>query len=270
MQFLLTQINIYPVKSLGGISLGQAIAGERGFQYDRRWMITDTGNVFITQREVHSMALIRTALSADGIVLYKKDNAEDAITIPYEIAEGEAVQATIWNDICTALHYNKHADEWLSDALSFNCKLLFMPEYSGRLVDPKFASGNEPVSFADGYPYLIIGENSLQDLNNRLEEALPMNRFRPNLVFSGGQAFCEDKWHKITIGNVEFCALKPCSRCQITTINQDTGMSSKEPLKTLATFRQVNNNILFGMNLIAVTKGEVKVGDYIYAIPENE
>ncbi len=263
MQQLITQINIYPVKSLGGISVNHAVTTARGFQYDRRWMITDDNNVFITQREVHAMALIRTAFNPDGILLYQKENPANCITIPYEIAEGESVQTTIWNDKCTAIHYNKRADEWLTEALSFKCKLLYMPDYSNRPVNPIYAKENEQVSFADGYPYLIIGENSLQDLNNRLEEPLPMNRFRPNLVFSGGNAFCEDNWHDINIGNIKFRALKPCMRCQITTINQENGVPSKEPLKTLATFRQVNNNILFGMNLLAVTAGEIKVGDAI-------
>jgi uncharacterized protein YcbX len=117
------------------------------------------------------------------------------------------------------------------------------------------------VSLADGYPFLIIGEESLHNLNARLEEKIEMRRFRPNFVFKGGKAFNEDTWSNFTIGNISFIGVKPCARCQLTTVDPDTGKKGVEPIKTLATFRASNNKILFGQNLVALTEGEIKVGD---------
>jgi uncharacterized protein YcbX len=135
-----------------------------------------------------------------------------------------------------------------------------MPDSTKRIVAAEYAN-NKLVGFADGYPFLIIGEESLNDLNNRLEEPLPMNRFRTNFVFSGGKSFDEDNWKTIRIGDLVFHSVKPCARCVITTINQNTGIKDKEPLKTLAAFRQKDNKVMFGMNLVADGTGNVKVGD---------
>ena len=152
---------------------------------------------------------------------------------------------------------------WFSDFLGFDVKLVLMPASSSRKVDPDYAINGESVSFADGMPYLILGQSSLDELNSRLEVAVKMNRFRPNLVFSGGRAFFEDEIKKIKIGLVDFQIVKPCARCVLTTIDQDTGMQGKEPLKTLATYRTINNNVLFGQNAIALNSGSVKVGDQV-------
>ena len=138
-----------------------------------------------------------------------------------------------------------------------------MPDESFRRVSPKYSSNNEIVSFADAYPFLIIGQQSLNDLNSRLEEKVPMNRFRPNFVFDGGEPFDEDKWKKFKIGDIIFEAVKPCSRCVTTTINQETGEMKQEPLKTLSQYRTKDNNVYFGQNLIHNKAGKVAVGDSI-------
>src|SRR5690606_28095292 len=129
-----------------------------------------------------------------------------------------------------------------------------------RPVDKKYAVNQETVSFADAMPYLIIGQRSLDDLNDKLQEPLPMNRFRPNLVFSGGEAFAEDSWERVRIGECTFKVTKPCARCVLTTVDQETGNTGKEPLKTLATYRSVDKKVLFGQNMIALTTGTVKIG----------
>ena len=144
-----------------------------------------------------------------------------------------------------------------------------MRDETQRLVDRAFAADNEIVSFADAYPFLIIGQSSLDDLNNRLKEKLPMNRFRPNFVFSGGEPFSEDKWKKIRIGEVVFHFVKPCSRCVTTTVNQDTAEKKEEPLKTLSTYRRVNNKIYFGQNLLHDGNGILKVGDEIEILEQK-
>jgi len=168
----------------------------------------------------------------------------------------------IWEDVVIGEFYNHEIDEWFSDILGIKCRLVKMPESTKRIVDTTYAK-NKIVSFADGYPFLIIGQASLDDLNSRLEKPLPMNRFRTNFVFTGGKPFEEDNWKKFKIGNVIFQAVKPCARCVITTTNQDTAERLYEPLLTLSKYRKTNNKVNFGMNLICESTGEVMIGDKI-------
>jgi len=258
----LTQINIYPIKSLGGISLQSATVEERGLQYDRRWMLVDEQNKFITQRLHPKMALLKVEINNDLLTIKHKQNKLSPLTIPLLPYDDEEINVQIWKDNVTALKYSHDANDWFTEAIDFKCQLVYMPDSTKRKVDPKYAK-NKMVSFADGYPFLIIGEESLNDLNERLEEPLPMTRFRTNFVFGGGKPFDEDNWKTIKIGNMVFHSTKSCSRCVITTINQNTGITGKEPLKTLATFRQKDNKVMFGMNLIADGFGKVTVGDEI-------
>jgi len=258
----LTQINIYPIKSLGGISLQSSTVEERGLQYDRRWMLVDEQNKFITQRLHPKMALLKVEINNDLLTIKHKQNKLSPLTIlplPYD---DEAINVQIWKDNVTALKYSNDANDWFTEAISFKCSLVYMPNSTNRKVDPKYAN-NKSVGFADGYPFLIIGEESLNDLNKRLAEPLPMSRFRTNFVFNGGIPFDEDYWKTINIGNMVFHSTKPCPRCVITTIDQNTGVKGKEPLKTLAAFRQIDNNVMFGMNLVAEGTGNVYVGDEI-------
>jgi len=262
INYNLTQINIYPIKSLGGISLQSSLVEERGLQYDRRWMLVDEQNMFFTQRLHPKMALLRVEINNDLLTIKHKQNKFSPLTIhpmPYDVEE---VNVQIWEDNVTALKYNNDVNDWFSEAIGIKCCLVYMPDSTKRKVDPKYAN-NKMVGFADGYPFLIIGEESLNDLNKRLEEPLPMIRFRTNFVFSGGKPFDEDNWKTIKIGNMVFHSTKSCPRCVITTINQDTGTKGKEPLKTLATFRQKDNKVMFGMNLVAERTGMVSVGDEI-------
>jgi uncharacterized protein YcbX len=146
--------------------------------------------------------------------------------------------------------------------------MVYQPFESKRLIDQKYAKENELVSFADGYPFLIIGQSSLDDLNLRLDEPLPMNRFRPNIVFTGGEPYQEDKMNRFKVANIAFYGVKPCARCVITTTNQETSERLAEPLKTLATYRKFENKVLFGMNLLNEGWGEIRVGDKIEIIAE--
>lgn len=260
--YKLTQINIYPIKSLGGISLQSAIVEERGLQYDRRWMLVDEQNMFITQRLHPKMALLEVEISNGLFTIKHKQNKFSPLTIPPVPYDDVEVKVQIWKDNVTALKYSSDINNWFTEAIGFKCSLVYMPDSTKRKVDPEYAN-NKLVGFADGYPFLIIGEESLNDLNKRLEGGLPMNRFRTNFAFSGGKAFDEDNWKTIKIGDIVFHSLKPCPRCVITTIDQNTGMKGKEPLKTLAAFRQKDNNVMFGMNLVAEEIGKVNVGDEV-------
>ncbi len=259
----LSEIFIYPVKSMGGVSIKTSLITDRGLQYDRRWLIVDENNVFITQRTLPEMSLLSTSIKKGLIQIKHKTKNFGQITFPTEINEGESLKVRIWKDTCAAIHYNADSDNWLSDILKIKCRLVYMPDTTKRTVDKSFAFNNELVSFADGFPFLIIGQSSLNDLNRKLKTPVPINRFRPNFVFSGGVPFEEDNLKKIKIGDVMFSVVKPCARCVITTTDQDTSVRNKEPLLTLNGYRRVNNKVLFGQNLIHHNLGLISVGDEI-------
>ncbi len=268
-------IYIYPIKSLKGISLESSVVEKRGLKFDRRWMLVDENGDFFTQREFPKMATISTEVKENGLQVSAENF--DELIIPFESKENETAKVRVWKSVCDALVAENFVNEWFSEVLQTTCKLVYMPENSERSVNKLFDKNNDIVSFADGYPLLVIGENSLNDLNERLEEKLPMNRFRPNLVVSGSAPFAEDFWEKIKIGDTVFRSSKPCARCVLTTVDQKRGVfTGKEPLKTLATFRMAKDvfpenyaeldlektAVLFGQNLIAENFGkELKIGD---------
>lgn len=261
----LSEIFVYPIKSLGGISLQAAEVEDRGLRYDRRWMLVDGKGHFLTQRKHAQMALLQVSLQEDGLLVSHKQGLLEPLYIPFEeehVRQNE-LQVTVWEDTVQALEVNASTSAWFSKALGMPARLVRMPQESHRLVDPDYAAHGELVSFADGYPFLIIGQASLGDLNSRLEAPVPMNRFRPNFVFRGGLPFEEDSWKSFSIGGLTFHAVKPCARCVLTTIDQQTAEKGAEPLRTLASYRLVNNKVMFGQNLLHTGTGPVQVGDRI-------
>lgn len=284
----ISEINIYPIKSLKGISRDSAVVEERGLRYDRRWMLTTPDGVFFTQREFPQMAAISVEVESGGLRVSCEKTG--ALHIPFEPDRGERKPVTIWQSLCDGLVYYGPVSEWFSDAIGTDCRLVHMPDNSRRNLNPRFDRGNDIVSFADGYPLMMLGEASLAELNERIAEnaehreeyfePLPMNRFRPNLVVSDSDAFAEDNWQRIRIGGeAMFRSTKPCERCVITTVDQSKGeFTGKEPLRTLATFRKAKNiipnrceqlgvdpnGVLFGQNLIAETPGAtITAGDEV-------
>jgi len=260
--YKLSEINIYPIKSLSGISLQSSEIEERGLKYDRRWVLVDETNTFFTQRDFPEMALINVVLEKDGLKLNYKMKDFGYLFIPFEFEHTKTDKVVIWEDKVIGEFYNKQIDNWFSDVIGIKCHLIKMPESTKRIVDRKYAE-DKIVSFADGYPFMIIGQASLDDLNSRMDIPLPMNRFRTNFVFTGGRPFEEDGWKKFKIGDVIFEAVKPCARCVITTTDQETAERFKEPLLTLSKFRNFNNKVMFGMNLVCESIGLVSVGDKI-------
>ena len=215
----LSEIYIYPVKSLGGISVDTAIAEERGLQYDRRYLLVDETGIFITQRDYPMLALLKLSFTENGFNVLNTKNSSHTI-IPFESDSKKNVTITIWDDVCNAVQVNQDLDNWFSNALDKKVSLVYMPDDEKRIVEKTYINEDHIVSFADAYPFLIIGKSSLDDLNTRLVNPIPMNRFRPNLVFTGGNAYEEDNWKDFKIGNAEFKAVKPCARCVITTTDQ--------------------------------------------------
>ena len=276
----ISEINIYPIKSLKGISVESAVVEERGLQHDRRWMLTDTSGKFLTQREFPRMALVETEIDDDS--LWVAAEGFGSMELPMRPGTSGRRSVVIWQSICDAEVYDNGVNRWFSDVLGTDCQLVYMPDDSRRSVNPRFDTGGDVVSFADGYPLMMLGESSLADLNSRLEHQLPMNRFRPNLVVTGSDAFAEDDWLRVKIGDAEFRSTKPCERCVITTIDHTRGeFDGKEPLKTLASYRSARDvmpdrietlgvgatAVLFGQNVIPEQTGaKIAVGDTVNVI----
>ena len=256
-------IYIYPIKSLGGIRLENARLMEKGFENDRRFMLADKNGRFLSQREHPRMALLQTDLVDKGIAVYSKQEPENKtlIPLPFKPKKNREILVTIWEDKVKAQLADESISSWFSDFLGQACKLVYMPHASRRQLKPKYTVNGEAVSFADGMPYLLISQASLDDLNSRLKEPVSMNRFRPNIVISGGTAFQEDEWDVIQVGDARFKITKPCARCVVTTIDQQSGQKSKEPLTTLATYRQKNGKVMFGQNMLLLEGDQISVYD---------
>lgn len=266
----ISHLFVYPIKSLGGASLRSAEITDRGLKFDRRWMLIDEENRFISQRTVAQLALIRVELEQVGLKVFHSETPLDFLIIPYDVKTDVSEKVEIWDDTCSALHLDTAFDKWFSSKTGMNCRLVYMPEHSHRLVTPPHRNNNEINSFSDSYPFLMIGEKSLEDLNSRMENNLPMNRFRPNIVFSGGEPYIEDKLAWFKINEVNFYGIKLSARCNLTTINQENATAGKEPIKTLATYRKMNNKIYFGQNLVHEGQGTISVGDAVEVLETKE
>jgi uncharacterized protein YcbX len=264
----ISELYIYPVKSLGGIKIDKGYITDRGFQHDRRWMLVDINNQFISQREAPQLALLKVDVLADSLKITHKASPA-CIIIPFEPLTNEFAAVTIWDDVCTGQFVSTDADKWFTEMIKMKCRLVYMPDDTLRLTNPKYTPGDNLTSFSDAFPFMIIGQASLDDLNNRLLQPLPINRFRPNIVFTGGRPYQEDIMDEFTINKVTFNGVKLCARCIITTTDQDKVIRTQEPLKTLATYRFRDNNVYLGQNLINSGLGHIAVGDEICIINEH-
>lgn len=256
----LAGIHIYPVKSCGGIELQRAELGDRGLRYDRRYMLVDGAGRFLSQRRLPRMALVSASISGDAMRLIAPGMA--VLELPLEPAASELgprLPVRVFGDVTEGTAVGAEADRWFGGFLQAECRLVYMPDDAARPVDPRYADRVDRVSFADGFPLLLFSEASLADLNSRLPEPVPEDRFRPNLVVSGAEAFEEDGWRRVRVGEVTLRVAKPCSRCTITTVEQSTGEKGQEPLRTLARYRRIENKVVFGQNLLHDAPGELAV-----------
>ena len=250
----------YPVKSCAGTPLDRAELDPRGIVHDREFMLVGTDRRFVTQRELPHLALIQPTRTADVLRL-------EAPAMPpidhFPTDAGTRYDVVVWRDTVAAVDQGDAVADWFSQFLHTAVRLVRMPDDVVRLVDPGFARrSTDQVGFADGYPLLLISEESLADLNARMDTPLPMNRFRPNVVVRGwGAPYGEDGWAEVCVGQVRFEVVKACARCVTTTTNQATAERGIEPLATLATYRRVPRGVLFGQNLIHTDRGVISVGD---------
>ncbi len=266
-----SQLFIYPIKSLAGIAVSSATVTDRGFQHDRRYMLTDEKNKFLTIRELPQMTRLQPVLEPDGLRIVALDQAMADLFIPTPTQTTGDHDVTIWNATVRAVPTHSDADRWFSEVLNTRCKLAYMPDSSMRPVDT--TSGYKPAgkftSFADAYPFMLMGEASLTDLNERYAARNPgmppitMQRFRPNIVMGGGAPNAEDDIEAFTINGVSFLGLEKCARCTIPNVDSETGQPDlkKEPLATLSKYRTQDRKINFGRNVVHSGVGVVNVGD---------
>jgi uncharacterized protein YcbX len=258
----LSALLVYPLKSASGIEVEQSHVERRGLAGDRRWMVVDADGTFLSQRSRPRLALIGITQTADGLRLRAPDRPP--VDVPAPTSDAERLEVTVWDDPVDAALAPPAAHDWLSDYLDADARLVYMPDDVRRPVDRDHAvQEDDTVSFADGYPLLLANAASLRNLNARLDAALPMNRFRPNVVVTGADPWAEDTWRRLRIGDVVFRAVKPCGRCSVTTVDQTSAEQGAEPLRTLAQFRRNpdTGKVDFGWNLIPETTGTVSVGD---------
>jgi uncharacterized protein YcbX len=244
---------IYPVKSARGIPLARVRVAADGFEWDRRWMLVDPKGMFITQRTHPQLARLVPEIGADSLTLTAPDLP--ALRVPLEPG-GESVPVRIWDHSCSALDQGLAAAEWASQAMGKPVRLVRVSPAMGRAANPKYAGTTyAPVAFPDGYPILVCNQASLADLNQRLPAAIPMERFRPNLVLSGLPAFAEDRIDSLRIGEITLRLVKPCTRCTIPSIDQRSGAPSVDPLPVLRTFRfdRALRGVTFGENAVIAT-----------------
>lgn len=262
---VLSGLYVYPIKSCAGISLKSAELSATGLRHDRRWMLVDRTGEFMSQRAHPRMALISTRLSGECLVAGAPGMPD--LEIPLRQENEDLIDVSVWGDDGRGAPVGTEADGWFTEFLRSPCRLVRKPDDDVRPVDSLYAESGDQVGFADGFAFLLVSEASLADLNDRLEDPLPMNRFRPNLVVAGCGPYAEDGWSRISIGSVPFRVAEACPRCAITTVEQETGSRGKEPLRTLATYRKFDGEVLFGRNLIHDDLGTVRVGDPVQTTP---
>jgi uncharacterized protein YcbX len=272
---------VYPIKGCRGTRMDAAPIGARGFEGDRRWMIVDDAGVFVTQRTAPRLVLVRPALlpafipaflppldqsgshpGGASLTITGPDGAPAPIQLPAAHETGDELPVQVWSHRGLAV---RHAagSAWFSRFLGGPHNLVYMADRHLRPVNPERARPGDIVGFADAYPFLLLSQASLDDLNRRLSQPITVERFRPNIVVSGCDPFAEDGWARLAIGDIPFRGVKRCDRCTVTTVDLDTAARGPEPLRTLATFRKQDGKVWFGMNLIHDRSGTVRVGDAV-------
>lgn len=261
----LSALTIYPIKSCAGLSPISWEVDTFGLRYDRRWMVTTPRGEFITQRECPALALVRPEIREPHLRITAPGMPE--LVIALHPMGGRPVSTMIWEDEVAVVAPDHQADDWFSRVVGQEAVLAYMPDSVVREVDRDRAPRGGRTGFADGFPFLLIGESSLEELNGRLAAPLPMNRFRPNLVVAGSAPFAEDGWRSIRVGEVPMEVVKPCARCVMTTTSQERGVrEGDEPLRTLATFRRQDGKVMFGQNVVHYATGRLTVGDPVHLL----
>jgi len=261
----LTDIYIYPIKSVKAVNQPAALVEEKGLSFDRRYMIVDLEGQFITGRTHPQLTQIDVQFSQQTLQLSAPNMGP--LTIDPTQFSSTMISSEIWSDQVDGLHCHTDYDQWFSSFLGQDCQLIFFAEQSQRCVKNR----ETQVAFADGYPLLLVNQSSVNFLNAKLEHPVTALHFRPNLVIKGDFPFVEDSWSHIKIGEVEFEVSKPCSRCMFINVNPKNGIAdNKEPFATLSQFRYHQGEIDFGQNLIPLNSGMIRAGDKVQVLATKE
>ena len=262
-----SELSIYPIKSARGLSLQSIKLNKIGPECDRRWMVVDKNNIFVSQRKFPKMCLINTEFI--GGQLYMSADGSGRCTVP--AGGAEIRRSSVWGTTVEGEDCGNEAARWISEYLQKECRVIYMNENYSRLVDPRFATQSETVSFADGFPLLVTTQASLDDFNAKLIESgagfeVSMDRFRPNIVISGNPAWSEDKWQKISINDIELALVKPCARCIMPSVNPKTAEKQMAVNQALLKYRRRNKQTYFGQNALYSSLGTISVGDAVKII----
>ena len=266
-ELVLARITVYPLKSGAGLDLDASEMEPCGLRGDRRWMAVDGDGVCVTARERPQLVRVLARVTDTGLRLEMDDR--EPLTVQYPDAGSRMARVWIWGQECSALDTGDIAARWISDALDKPVRLVAMDGRHKRRPDPDCTLPDDEVSFADCYPVLAIGRSSLDDLNTRTPAPTSMRRFRPNFVVGGGTPYAEDGWRRIRIGSVEFEGVENCERCELPTVDPDTGVPDprREPMRTLARYRRrATGGVFLGQNLVPRGTGTVRVGDRVVVI----
>lgn len=256
---VVTGLFVYPVKSCAGISLTNANLVERGFEFDRQWTVVNDKGLCLTQRDFPKMALIGTGITPAGELQLEAPGQPPHTVSPR--SSDDIIISTVWGNDCESIDEGDAAAAWLQQYLQTSCRLMRVAPGNTRQTKKSLPDGTtKKITFVDDSPLLVVSQESLNDLNQRMEAPIPMDRFRVSIVIEGLGAYAEDELAEITIGGLSLFKAKPCARCVITTIDQLTLEKGREPLNTLATYRMVNNKVLFGTYFLHQKIGTISVG----------
>ncbi len=267
---------IHPIKSCRGVSVDLAALDRRGMVHDRRWMVVDGTGAFRTLRTLPRFALVHVALDRpnplDAVAMQLTAPGAPPLELPLGLDEGPMASVTVWGDPVAAKEHEE-GSRWFSEVLEDSVRLVYMPEDARRPVGRAARELDSPagdiLSFADSYPLLLLGSASVTDLSSRIGHRMSPRRFRPNVLLGGLNPYAEDDLREVTIGEVTFDVVSPCTRCSATTVDPETGVTGKEPLKTLARFRRRGSDVVLGMNARHRTPGTLRVGDRVEALAKG-
>jgi uncharacterized protein YcbX len=263
-------IHIYPMKAARAVSLAESPVEPCGLAGDRRWLLTDESGVFLSQREEPPLALVTVRYGPRPGEITVSAPGCGALAVPAPGCGAPLLKVSVWNSVLVAAAAGPEPDAWFSGYLGRPVRLVYLDDPARRPVDPEFGQDGDVVSFADGYPLLLTSAGSLEELGRWLAadggRPVPMTRFRPNVVVTGAPPWAEDRWRRIRIGDVSFRVAKPCGRCVVTTIDQDTGERGREPLMMLGRRRRFGKGLVFGQNLIPDAGGVIRIGDRLVVL----
>jgi uncharacterized protein len=261
---------IYPLKSAAPLRVAEATVDALGLAGDRRWMAVDEDGNFLSQRRNTRLALIQaTNLPDDGLFLSTGGRPSLRVAAPRDA--GRERHVVIWDDTVCALDAGDEAGAWMSHVLRSRARLVYCPPSRARVVDTKYASGVERVGFADGFPILVLGSSTVEEVNQRLhtqgKEPIGVERFRPNIVIEGGEPFAEDQWEHLDIdtaqGSIRIDLVKPCARCSIISVDPRTAVQGIEPMRTLSTYRRRGDKVYVAQNGLPRSEGQVATGSRV-------